>query len=251
MKITEIPVLKSCMIYRISYSRRPTTAVPGRNFASLSFRTSGTTRIRGEDCDLTSGPNSLTYVPAGYPYRTDFSEEGEMIVMHFFAEESCGGLPATVPVEFPKATYNLFETAARRYTAKGCDLVLMSMAYQILAEASSIFCPKQPIPPRMKRCKQYMDENITDPLLRIRDLAAMCETSEVWFRREFEKYYGATPLEYIKKKRIETAKLLLQTGLYTVTEVAFRAGFESSSYFSAEFRRMEGMSPSKFEAKQG
>ena len=38
----------------------------------------------------------------------------------------------------------------------------------------------------------------------------------------------------------------LPRGVYTVTEVAFRAGFESSSYFSAEFRRLEGISPREY-----
>jgi AraC-like DNA-binding protein len=40
--------------------------------------------------------------------------------------------------------------------------------------------------------------------------------------------------------------MLLETGLYSITEVAFRTGFESSSYFSAEFRRMTGRSPKDY-----
>jgi len=246
MKITELPILTDCAVFRIHYRRRQMTAIPGRGFSSLSFRISGTTHIRSDGCNLVSGPDTLTYVPAGYAYRTESPENGEMIVMHFFAKQNCGDLPAVTQVPFPRALRNLFEAAEKRYTAKGCDVTLMSQAYQLLGEANAIFSPKVPIPPRIRDAKRNMDENLTDPSLRIRTLAESCGMSEAWFRREFEKYYGKSPLEYVKQKRVETAKLLLQSGLYTVTEVAFRSGFESSSYFSAEFRRLEGISPREY-----
>lgn len=251
MKISELPVLTDCSIFRNTYLVRPEALVLGRLFSSLSFRISGSTRIRGEGFDFISGPKSLTFVPAGCEYRACPLEAGEMIVMHFYSENSCGPIPAAVPAPFPQATHNLFESAERRYTAHGCDLSTMSFAYQLLAEAEAIFAPRRAVASRMKRCKRYLDENITDPSLRIRDLAQMFGASEVWFRREFEQCYGVPPLEYLKTKRIETAKLLLQTGLYTVTDVALRAGFSNACYFSAEFRRSQGMSPSEFKARKG
>ena len=95
----------------------------------------------------------------------------------------------------------------------------------------------------MQRCKEYLDENVCDTALRVSDLAEMCGVSEVYFRAEFKKFYGSSPLEYIKKRRIEIARQLLSTGLYNVTQVAERAGFDSISYFSAEFRRLTGVTP--------
>ena len=249
MNIEKLPVITDCAACRIVYDKRLMTFVPGRPFSSLSYRIRGTIRIRSEGVDLVSGPGSITFVPAGFSYRSECSDEGEMIVLHFYSEQSCGTLPATAEVVSPKTLQNLFEAAERRFTSRGCDMMLMSTVYQILSEANGIFRPSAPIPPRIRQSKKYADENLTDPALRVRDLAAVCGTSETWFRREFEQYYGKTPLEYIKHKRIETAKLLLESGLYTVTEVAFRAGFESSSYFSAEFRRLEGISPREYKSR--
>ena len=51
------------------------------------------------------------------------------------------------------------------------------------------------------------------------------------------------------KERIEIARQLLSTGLYNVTQVAERAGFDSVSYFSAEFRRLTGETPSHYANK--
>ena len=104
-------------------------------------------------------------------------------------------------------------------------------------------------PRRMLRCKEYLDENVCDTALRVSDLAAMCGVSEVYFRREFKRFYGTSPLEYIKKRRIEIACQLLSTGLYNVTQVAERAGFDSVSYFSAEFRRLTGQTPSQYQSR--
>lgn len=246
MNIEKLPILTDCAAYRIVYPKRQKTFVPGRPFSSLSFRIRGTTRILGEGLDIVSTPGSLTFVPTGYSYRTESPDEGEMIALHFYSQQSCGQIPATATVTSHKTLLNLFESAERQFTARGCDMMLMATVYQILAEANGIFHPSANIPPRIRQSKHHADENLADPNLRIRDLAAICGTSETWFRREFEQYYGKSPLEYIKHKRIETAKLLLESGLYTVTEVAFRTGFESSSYFSAEFRRLEGISPREY-----
>ena len=100
----------------------------------------------------------------------------------------------------------------------------------------------------MKDVKNYIDENLCDPTLRVSALAEIFGTSEVYFRREFNKYYGATPVEYIKKQRIEHACRLLRTQLYTIAEVATRSGFDSISYFSSEFHKAMGCSPREYGA---
>ena len=152
--------------------------------------------------------------------------------------------PLCVRPPFPLSFYNLFGNAISHFAAEGCDLFCMSAAYELLNEASAAFFHTRPAPPRrMLRCKEYLDENICDTALRVSELAQMCGVSEVYFRAEFKKFYGAAPLEYIKKRRIEIACRLLSTGLYNVTQVAERAGFDSVSYFSAEFRRLKGCTP--------
>jgi len=242
-----LPILSDVSFLEIKNSKRAPISIKGRSFSSLSFRISGQTRIAGDGIHFTSGPDSITFIPQGYSYATENTEGGRMLVMHFVTENDCGGLPMSRTVPHPKAVYNLFENAIRRYQSKGCDLVLMSMAYQLLSEATVVFSPSGESPaPWLKTCKRYIDENITDSSLRIRDLAERSGVSEVYFRREFSRFYGASPLEYIKRKRIETAKILLQTGMYSVTDVAFRSGFESSSYFSSEFRRLTGLSPREY-----
>ena len=53
----------------------------------------------------------------------------------------------------------------------------------------------------------------------------------------------------LKARRIEIAKALLESNLYSVAEVAMRSGFESISYFSSEFRRATGFSPKEYSSR--
>ena len=98
----------------------------------------------------------------------------------------------------------------------------------------------------MAACKLYLDEHLCDCELRVTTLAELYGTSEVYFRKEFRKYYQLSPIEYIKKHRLELACQLLNTKLYSISEVAMNAGFDSVSYFSAEFRREIGCSPREY-----
>ncbi len=51
---------------------------------------------------------------------------------------------------------------------------------------------------------------------------------------------------YIKNLRLEKAKILLLTSDYPVARIAEMFHFCSSSYFSSEFRKKEGLLPQEF-----
>jgi len=144
---------------------------------------------------------------------------------------------------------NLYSRAIRHFQSGDRYFDCMADAYRLLSEAQREFFATAPHPyKKMKDLKAYIDENLCDPTLRVSALAEIFGTSEVYFRREFNKYYGATPVEYIKKQRIEHACRLLRTQLYTIAEVATRSGFDSISYFSSEFHKAMGCSPREYGA---
>ena len=245
------PIITHAEFFKLDYEKRPPITVNARPFCSLSIRKSGETVVDFDGKTLYSMPDTLTYIPAGCTYTTHIPKGGEMYLLHFYTSPDGGEfspVPLCVRAPFPLSFYNLFQNAISRFAADGCDLFCLSTAYELLNEASAAFFhPRPAAPRRMLRCKEYLDENVCDTALRVSDLAAMCGVSEVYFRREFKRFYGTSPLEYIKKRRIEIACQLLSTGLYNVTQVAERAGFDSVSYFSAEFRRLTGGTPSQYQ----
>ncbi len=83
------------------------------------------------------------------------------------------------------------------------------------------------------------------------DLARQATMSERTFLRRFREATGYSPLDYIIRVRIRHAKELLSAHApaLSVTEIAFRCGFEDSNYFSRQFRRIVGMSPRVYRSK--
>jgi AraC family transcriptional regulator of adaptative response / DNA-3-methyladenine glycosylase II len=62
--------------------------------------------------------------------------------------------------------------------------------------------------------------------------------------RLFDRHVGASPQQLAKTLRVQRAKRLLDSSQDTMTEIAFRAGFQSVRRFNAAFVELYGRSPS-------
>ncbi len=63
--------------------------------------------------------------------------------------------------------------------------------------------------------------------------------------RMVKKNYGCNPVQYIIKRKLEQADLMLRTSNMSVTDVASSMGFNSISYFSTCYKKYFGKSPLK------
>jgi len=66
------------------------------------------------------------------------------------------------------------------------------------------------------------------------------------FYKKLKSLTNMSPVEFIKDIRLKRAKQLLDTGELTVTEVAYKIGFNSSGYFSTCFKEKYKVSPSDY-----
>ncbi len=80
-------------------------------------------------------------------------------------------------------------------------------------------------------------------------LASRIRSSTVSFRKRFTAATGGSPMRYVREKRMEYAKQLLQDGHISVGEISERCGYANIYYFSNAFKKRVGMSPSAY-AKQ-
>ena len=74
----------------------------------------------------------------------------------------------------------------------------------------------------------------------------MCDVSESTLRRLFKTYMGKTIYEFIKETRILYASHLLMTTNVPISEIGYRVGYESASYFTKTFREVFGVSPQEY-----
>ncbi|MDI1234149.1 MAG: helix-turn-helix transcriptional regulator [bacterium] len=80
--------------------------------------------------------------------------------------------------------------------------------------------------------------------LSIGDVAKNAGLSEYHFFRLFKTIYKISPHQYIIKKRLEAAHLLLKIGNFGITEAALNCGFSDVHSFSKSFKKHFGYSPS-------
>jgi AraC-like DNA-binding protein len=227
--------------------------VSARGFSSLSYRKSGRISICAGGETIVSEENTLTFVPGGCDYFTEVLEGGEMILLHYRIAEGCEDLLDRPTLISPDNSARFLELFSRALSHErgGDECACMSDAYRLLSEVCRELSLSRAQPsPSLKKVKQYMDENLTSSELRISHLARLHKTSEAYFRREFKRYYSESPIEYIKRRRIEIACNLLSTDLYSITDVASYSGFDSVSYFSSEFKRYMNCSPKEYRNMQ-
>ena len=99
---------------------------------------------------------------------------------------------------------------------------------------------------RKYKLQEIIQANLYEDL-HIKQLASLCGVSLSSFQREFKKHFETTPAKYIKLKRLEAAKQLLQIPETRVSEVGFLVGFKTTSHFSKEFIRAFQLSPSAYQ----
>ena len=93
--------------------------------------------------------------------------------------------------------------------------------------------------------KEYIDDNYYLPIA-MKSLETHFSISASHLGRLFHNEVGITPLQYLMRVRIAEAKKLLAKSEYTLSEIAVNTGFQSSAYFSTQFKRIVGITPGEY-----
>lgn len=82
--------------------------------------------------------------------------------------------------------------------------------------------------------------------LRFADLCRNMGMSATAVKQMFRRRFETTPMAYYEQLRMSEARRRLREEGKSISAVADELGFSSPSYFSARFRRVNGMSPREF-----
>ena len=91
----------------------------------------------------------------------------------------------------------------------------------------------------------YIQMHLAEPL-DIGVLADRLNYAKYYLSRKFKEETGLSVNSYIKKTRIDLAKMLLLNSDRNIDEIAAQCGFGSRSFFSTAFTRECGISPARF-----
>lgn len=99
--------------------------------------------------------------------------------------------------------------------------------------------------PQVRDMLRYIRSNYMNPVS-LDEIAEQVSLARSTCCREFKRQMGCTIFEHLLNVRLQEASRLLLTSNANITEISIRCGFASSSYFTKEFRRKTGLSPSAY-----
>jgi len=92
---------------------------------------------------------------------------------------------------------------------------------------------------------EYIHENINDPALNVENLADELLISRSKLYRKIKALTGNTANEFIRKIRLEKAKQFLESSDHSISEISFKVGFSSPSYFTKCYKIQFGTLPTE------
>lgn len=98
----------------------------------------------------------------------------------------------------------------------------------------------------LQKVLQLFEENINNSDFNVNRFAAEIGMSTPVFYKKINALTGLTVNNFMKSIRLKRALQLLEKKAGNVSEVAYMVGFNDSKYFSKEFRKQFGKSPSNY-----
>lgn len=92
---------------------------------------------------------------------------------------------------------------------------------------------------------KYIEQNYMYDIT-LDGLAELAGYSKYHFSRIFKQYSSTTFIEFVNRRRIKAAELLLLDADLSITDVAMRSGFASLTTFNRTFKEIKKCTPSEF-----
>ena len=103
----------------------------------------------------------------------------------------------------------------------------------------------------MIKLNEMIDQNLSQPDLDVKFLTVQMAMSRTSLYNKIKELTGMGANDYINRRRIDKAIILLIQSDMSITEISEQVGFTYQRYFSTLFKEMKGMTPSQFRAQHG
>ena len=143
------------------------------------------------------------------------------------------------PISVELLRSNIAQVISARETVKGKFTPAMDFDYTDIKMVSAD-------DKLVRRIVQSIQTHLEDPGFDVAALCADVGISRVHLNRKLKENGNVPPSVLIKSFRMKQAAFLLANNKANVSEVAYRVGFSSHSYFTSSFREFFGMTPTEF-----
>jgi AraC family transcriptional regulator len=222
--------------------------------------------LRGQEGRL--GEGSLTILPAEAPTQWQLGREGDVRHLHLFLRPGFIGAIAAEAGVYPDRVEIVPTIGARDPRFEQIGLALLGelhadglggrlyaeslatlLAVQLLRHQATVGLPTPWRGARLSaamlgRVREYVEEHLGEDLS-LAALAGVVGLSPHHFARLFRASTGLSPHQYVIRRRVERAHLLLSTTDRSLASIAQDVGFASGSHLASHVRRRLGVPPGR------
>ncbi|WP_217560848.1 AraC family transcriptional regulator [Paenibacillus sp. GbtcB18] len=145
---------------------------------------------------------------------------------------------------------------ALRHKSGTASLRALGYLHLLLAEYADAARPPLPEPGKahsrsrtevtVQQMLHYLSAQYAEDIS-IESMAEALGYNRAYLSRLFREHTGQTPVSFLSKLRVDKARQLLRERLeLTIEQIAFSVGFRDPLYFSKQFRRWYGLSPTDY-----
>lgn len=201
----------------------------------------------------------LIYSPVAAEYKVKFhsfqSENASTLGLNFLLSDEQGE-----PVVLSRSVKNfgVFSSAAMflkeaerlSYSAQNVPVKNHALLYNLLSELgeSAEGARNKNNFKMIEKGLEYLTARFNEDTS-VEELAAMCNVSEVYFRKLFKRHTGKTPTRYRIDLRLAKAKHYLQYGEVSISELSEILGYSDVAYFIKQFKDEFSVSPLSYRMK--
>lgn len=221
-----------------------------RNFDALSYRLEADTVIEANNTEIELTNNCICYIPSDVNYMRTTKKE-KMIIVHFKVfNYNSNEIECFHPSNCEKYI-DLFNKILRCWEEKKTSYKYeaTSLLNQIFAEFYQDNRPNDRNKSKIHASVQYIKQNCLKKDFSLQDAEKKSLLSGTYFRKIFKKEFHVSPKQYVINRRMKHATSLIIAGYHTLQEVAELCGYNDYKHFSVEFKKVIGVSPSKYKYK--
>ena len=249
-KFTITEIKRVVLVGKGEYPEKSTSFSHTLNHNELVFHFSGKSKVYFGDDVLNIVPDTIRFLPKGETKRYDVKREehGVCIFVAFSTDQPISDTAFTVHNQYTNKFGPLFKKMFSVWVAKneGYYFECVSILYKIFAELQK----KNYIPENqflaIKPAIDYIKNHFLDKKITAEDLTACCTISYPYIKKLFVKTVGMPPIKYSIQLKINFACDLLNSELYTVSQIAELCGYNDIYFFSRQFKEYMGISPTDF-----
>ena len=98
----------------------------------------------------------------------------------------------------------------------------------------------------LQKIVDTIEENISNAQLNVEDLCRELGVSRSSFFKRVQALTGKSPMEFTRQIRMRHAAQLLEKSKLSISEVAYRVGFNNPRYFARHFKEVYHVLPSEY-----